>query len=104
MFTAKYKRVLLKLSGRALMGKTSYGIDSLTLEMIAQQIKQVKEAGVEVAIVVGGGNIWRGTDAEARGMERELSRRGGGRRRGGIPSIAREESQGARAEKGLGLR
>ena len=70
MFTPKYKRILLKLSGMALMGETSFGIDSLTLEMIARQIKQVSEAGVETAVVVGGGNMWRGADAEARGMDR----------------------------------
>ena len=70
MLAAKYKRVLLKLSGEALMGESGFGIDTSTLKMVAQQIKEVKEAGVEVAIVVGGGNIWRGTDAEAGGMDR----------------------------------
>ena len=52
------------------MGETSFGIDTSTLEIIAQQVKQVKEAGVEIAVVVGGGNIWRGAEAEARGMDR----------------------------------
>lgn len=70
MFTPYYKRILLKLSGEALMGKNEFGIDDSTLKMVAQQIKEVKEAGVEVAIVVGGGNIWRGADAEAGGMDR----------------------------------
>ena len=70
MFTPYYWRVLLKLSGEALMGESRFGIDISTLRVVARQIKEVKEAGVEVAIVVGGGNIWRGTDAEARGMER----------------------------------
>jgi len=70
MFTPFYKRILLKLSGEALMGESDFGIDTLTMKMVAQQIKEVKEAGVEVAIVVGGGNIWRGTDAEAGGMDR----------------------------------
>jgi len=70
MLTAKYKRILLKLSGEALMGESGFGIDASTLKMVAQQIKEVKEAGVEIAIVVGGGNIWRGTDAEAGGMDR----------------------------------
>lgn len=67
---AKYKRVLLKLSGEALRGGHSYGIDNPTLTRIAHQIKQVAELGVGVGIVVGGGNIWRGTQAEADGMER----------------------------------
>jgi len=70
MRTDKYKRVLLKLSGEALMGESDFGIDASTMKMIAQQIKELKEAEVEVAIVVGGGNIWRGTDAEAGGMDR----------------------------------
>lgn len=67
---AKYKRVLLKLSGEALRGGHSYGIDNPTLTRIARQIKQVTEMGVGVGIVVGGGNIWRGSQAEADGMER----------------------------------
>jgi uridylate kinase len=66
----KYKRVLLKLSGGALSGKHRYGIDTPTLVKIARQIKQVIEMGVGVAIVVGGGNIWRGAEAEAGGMDR----------------------------------
>jgi uridylate kinase len=65
-----YKRILLKLSGEALMGKREFGIDDAILKMVAKQVKEVVEAGVEVAIVVGGGNIWRGADAAARGMER----------------------------------
>jgi len=52
------------------MGETDFGIDASTMKMVALQIKELKEAGVEVAIVVGGGNIWRGTDAEAGGMDR----------------------------------
>lgn len=70
MFDARYRRILLKLSGEALMGEGDYGIEPSTLKMVAQQIKEVRDAGVEVAIVVGGGNIWRGTDAEAAGMDR----------------------------------
>ena len=70
MLVPHYKRILLKLSGEALMGGNNYGIDNSVLEMVSQQIKEVKEVGVEVATVVGGGNIWRGTDAEAQGMER----------------------------------
>jgi len=66
----KYKRVLLKLSGEALMGNSSFGIDSHILDAIAKQIKQVIALDVEVAIVVGGGNFWRGATAEAAGMDR----------------------------------
>ncbi len=65
-----YKRVLLKLSGEALMGRRDYGIDNSILRMVARQIKEVMGTGVQVAIVVGGGNIWRGADAAARGMDR----------------------------------
>ena len=67
---AKYKSVVLKLSGEALGGKKSFGIDAPTLTRIAKQIKQVIEMGVGVAVVVGGGNIWRGAKAEANGMDR----------------------------------
>ena len=67
---AKYKRILLKLSGEALRGQHKYGIDTPTLTKIAGQIKKVIEMGVAVAVVVGGGNIWRGAEAEADGMER----------------------------------
>ena len=65
-----YKRILLKLSGEALKGDTPYGIDPKTVNEIAEQIKDVKELGVEVGIVVGGGNIWRGKTAEGLGMDR----------------------------------
>ncbi|HUV51754.1 MAG TPA: UMP kinase [Dehalococcoidia bacterium] len=68
--SSKYKRVLLKLSGEALMGEAEYGIDSATLENISQQLKRIVEGGIQVAVVVGGGNIWRGAAAEARGMDR----------------------------------
>ena len=70
MRTLKYKRVLLKLSGEAFRGKTVYGIDTSTLTRIAKQIKQVMEMGGTIAIVVGGGNIWRGAKAEQDGMDR----------------------------------
>ena len=70
MTTTKYKRVLLKLSGEAFSGGADFGIDSPTLIKISKQIKQVIEMGVGVGIVVGGGNIWRGTKAEQEGMER----------------------------------
>jgi len=66
----KYKRVLLKLSGEALMGKKKFGIDKLVLVRVSKQIKEVLDWGVEVAIVVGGGNFWRGTGTEAEGMDR----------------------------------
>jgi uridylate kinase len=70
MTTTKYKRVLLKLSGEAFAGGDSYGIDPATVSKIVRQIKQVTEMGVGVAIVVGGGNIWRGAKAEEEGMDR----------------------------------
>jgi uridylate kinase len=68
--TAPYNRILLKLSGEALMGDQSYGIDSDTLAFIAGEIKNVLDMGVEAAIVVGGGNVFRGSDASAAGMDR----------------------------------
>ena len=70
MAAPKYKRVLLKLSGEAFCGQTNYGIDSSTLAIIANQIKQVLKLGVDISIVVGGGNIWRGAKAERDGMDR----------------------------------
>lgn len=66
----KYKRILLKLSGESLMGKKAYGIDPDMLAQYAADIKGVVEKGVEVAIVIGGGNIYRGLDAEKGGMDR----------------------------------
>jgi uridylate kinase len=66
----KYKRVLLKLSGEAIGGKTENGIDPLILKQIAQQIKKVTETGVQMAVVVGGGNIWRGAEMALNGMDR----------------------------------
>lgn len=66
----KYKRVVLKLSGEALAGDRSYGIDHKTLLSIAEQLLEVVEQGVEVAIVVGGGNIWRGVAGSSQGMDR----------------------------------
>jgi uridylate kinase len=65
-----YKRILLKLSGEALMGKEGYGIDPVTMRDIAVQVKTVRETGVQVAVVVGGGNIYRGMRAEQQGIER----------------------------------
>ena len=65
-----FKRILLKLSGEALMGSKQFGIDNDRLAVYAQEIKQVVEQGVQVAIVIGGGNIFRGIQAEKGGMER----------------------------------
>lgn len=65
-----YKRILLKLSGEALKGETPYGIDPQTVQVIAKQVKDAHDLGVEVGIVVGGGNIWRGKTAEGLGMDR----------------------------------
>ena len=66
----KYKRILLKLSGEALMGSKNSHIDPAVLEQYSEEIKAVKEDGAEVAIVIGGGNIFRGGQAEALGIDR----------------------------------
>lgn len=66
----KYKRILLKLSGEALMGDNQYGIDAARLEQYVNEIKEVKDLGVEIAIVIGGGNIFRGVQAEDSGIDR----------------------------------
>ncbi|SEN81378.1 uridylate kinase [bacterium A37T11] len=66
----KYKRILLKLSGEALMGNQHYGIDIDRVSQYAQDIKAVHSKGIEVAIVIGGGNIYRGLSAEKAGMDR----------------------------------
>jgi uridylate kinase len=66
----RYKRVLLKLSGEALMGNAGYGIDPEVLKSLADQVKHVAKGGTEIAIVVGGGNIFRGLKASAAGMDR----------------------------------
>ncbi|PWL30610.1 MAG: UMP kinase [Fluviicola sp. XM-24bin1] len=66
----KYKRILLKLSGESLMGDKAFGIDNNRLASYATQIKAISESGVEVAIVIGGGNIFRGVQAEEGGMDR----------------------------------
>src|SRR5919205_1487652 len=65
-----YKRILLKLSGEALMGDQSYGIDPAVATQIAKDIAEIQSMGVETAIVIGGGNIFRGVAASARGMDR----------------------------------
>ena len=67
---AKYKRILLKLSGESLMGDQSYGIHPQQLKHYANEIKTITDQGVEVAIVIGGGNIFRGLQAEATGIEK----------------------------------
>ena len=66
----KYKRILLKLSGEALMGNKQFGIDNNRLMQYANEIKQIAEMGTEIGIVIGGGNIFRGVQAERGGMER----------------------------------
>ena len=66
----KYNRVLLKLSGEALAGDNKFGIDPLVVKDVARQIKDAKDLGVEIAIVCGGGNIWRGKTGSDMGMER----------------------------------
>jgi uridylate kinase len=66
----KYKRILLKLSGEALQGNKNYGIDPEFLRRLAKEIKQVVELGTEVAIVIGGGNIFRGVSGATQGMDR----------------------------------
>ncbi|MGX7363500.1 UMP kinase [Aerococcus suis] len=70
MVEPKYKRVVLKLSGEALAGPKGFGIDPDTMKNVAQEIKDVHDLGVEIAIVCGGGNIWRGVTGEEMGMER----------------------------------
>ena len=66
----RYKRVLLKLSGEALMGDKQFGIDNNRLKLYAEEIKEIVDQGLQVAIVIGGGNIFRGIQAEKGGMER----------------------------------
>ncbi len=66
----EYKRILLKVSGESLIGDGNYGIDPKRLQHFANEIKQAREQGLEVAIVIGGGNIYRGVQAEAAGIDR----------------------------------
>ncbi|HIZ70935.1 MAG TPA: UMP kinase [Candidatus Atopostipes pullistercoris] len=70
MAKPEYKRIVLKLSGEAIAGKKGYGIDPATIKDIAEEIKEVHALGVELAIIVGGGNIWRGQTGETMGMDR----------------------------------
>lgn len=69
----KYKRVILKMSGEVLAGEQKYGIDSKTVGAFAQEIKEVKEMGCQIALVIGGGNILRGAEASEGGMERAMA-------------------------------
>lgn len=68
--TTRYKRIVLKLSGEALSGEKGFGIDPTVINSITEQIKEVAELGVEIAVVVGGGNLWRGKVGSEMGMER----------------------------------
>ncbi len=68
--TPKYKRVLLKLSGEALMGKQEYGIETDMINMFSRQIVELTNLGIEVAVVIGGGNIFRGMSGEEQGIDR----------------------------------
>ncbi|MFH1077167.1 MAG: UMP kinase [Pseudomonadota bacterium] len=70
MAAPKYKRIMLKLSGEALMGDREFGINSETLEYVAQEVRSIYDLGVQVALVVGGGNIFRGIAASSYGMDR----------------------------------
>src|SRR5512142_2433969 len=65
-----YQRILLKLSGEALLGSEPYGIDAAVIEEIAEQTREVHQLGLQIAVVIGGGNIFRGVSAASRGMDR----------------------------------
>ena len=66
MNTPPFKRILLKLSGESLRGSSAEAIDSTTVDYLAKEIKQACDLGIQLGIVIGGGNIWRGEDAERR--------------------------------------
>ncbi|MBH0229303.1 UMP kinase [Halobacillus yeomjeoni] len=70
MTTARYRRIVLKLSGEALSGEAGYGLEPSIIQSVSRQVKEVAELGVEVAVVVGGGNIWRGKVGAEMGMDR----------------------------------
>ena len=70
MVEPKYKRVLIKLSGEALAGERGVGIDLPTVQTMAKEIAEVAESGVQIALVIGGGNLWRGEPAAEAGMDR----------------------------------
>ena len=71
--TSKYKRILLKLSGESFKGDQDYGIDQRAVSYISGEIKKIVQLGVEVGVVVGGGNIWRGSEASVEGIERAVA-------------------------------
>ena len=71
MVEPKYKRVLIKLSGEALAGERGVGIDLPTVQTMAKEIAEVAESGVQIALVIGGGNLWRGEPAAEAGMDRD---------------------------------
>ena len=71
--TKGFKRVLLKLSGEALQGNAGYGIDPKVVDSIAEQLKELKDMGLQLAVVIGGGNIFRGLEASSRGMDRSTA-------------------------------
>ena len=73
MNSPKYKRIVLKLSGEALAGDKGYGVDHATVRSIAEDVKEAVDMGIEIAIVVGGGNIWRGAAASKTGMDRSTA-------------------------------
>jgi uridylate kinase len=68
--SGRFQRVLLKLSGEAMVGESAYGIDPIVVERLARQIQRVADHGIQMAIVIGGGNIWRGLAASSQGMDR----------------------------------
>ncbi|MBN9652877.1 UMP kinase [Halobacillus litoralis] len=70
MTTARYRRIVLKLSGEALSGEAGFGLEPSIIKSVSRQVKEVAELGVEVAVVVGGGNIWRGKVGAEMGMDR----------------------------------
>lgn len=69
----RYRRILLKLSGEALMGSEPYGIDSAVLREVAEEIREIHQLGIEIALVIGGGNIFRGVSGASRGMDRSTA-------------------------------
>jgi uridylate kinase len=69
----KYRRILLKIGGEALAGSDGYGIDPVRADQVATKVKRLRDQGVQVAIVIGGGNLWRGVDGLAHGMDRATS-------------------------------
>ena len=73
MVAPKYKRILIKLSGEALAGEKGSGINISTVQKMAEEIKEVHDLGIEIALVIGGGNLWRGEPAAEAGMDREES-------------------------------